>query len=52
MTLTDEFLNCSRRQRTKTFRAAFEAEYAGNMAAGTIARFDPVLVLSVTANLS
>jgi hypothetical protein len=52
MTLTDEFLNCSRRQSTKTFKAAFEAEYAGNMAAGTIARFDPVLILSVAGNLA
>ncbi len=52
MTLTEEFLNCSRRQRTKTFRAAFEAEYAGSMAAGTIAKFDPVLILLVVADLS
>jgi len=44
MILTLESRSCSRKHRTKTFNAAFDAEYAGKVAAGTIARFDPVLV--------
>jgi len=43
MTLTDEFLSCSRRQSTNAFKAAFDTEYAGSVAAGTMARLDPVL---------
>lgn len=46
MTLTDEFLSWSRRQRTNTFKAALDAEYAGRVDAGTIARLEPVLPLS------
>jgi hypothetical protein len=30
-----------------TFNAALEAEYAGNVAAGTIATFDPVLFCQI-----
>lgn len=45
MTFTDDSFSCSRRQRTKAFKAAFEAEYAGRLADGTIARLDPVLTM-------
>jgi len=44
MTLTDEFLSWSRRQRMNAFKAALEAEYAGRVAAGTIAKLEPVLI--------
>lgn len=43
-TLVFECRSCSRKQRVKTFRAAFDAEYAGSVAAGTIAKFEPVLI--------
>jgi hypothetical protein len=48
MTLTEELLSCSRRHRTNAFSAAFEAEYAGSDGAGTMARLDPVLKLSLS----
>lgn len=46
MTLIDVLLSWSRRQRTNVFKAALDAEYAGRGAAGTIARWMPVLPLS------
>lgn len=45
MTLTEELLNWSRRQRTNAFKAALDAEYPGREAAGTMARLEPVLSL-------
>ena len=45
MILTDEFLSWSRRQRMNAFNAALEAEYAGRLVAGTMARFELVLSL-------
>lgn len=46
MTFTVVSLSSSRRQRTKAFRAALDAEYAESPIAGTIAMLDPVLELS------
>lgn len=46
ITLTDEFLSSSRRQRTNALRAALDAEYAESPVAGTIAMLDPVLTKS------
>lgn len=43
MTLTEDDLSCSRRQRIKEFKAAFDAEYAGSEGAATKARFEVVL---------
>ena len=43
ITLTDELRIWSRRHSIKEFRAALEAEYAGRVAAGTMARLVPVL---------
>ena len=43
MTLTEELLNWSRRQRTNAFKAALDAEYPGRVVAGTMARLEPVL---------
>ena len=51
ITLMEESLNWSRRHRTKAFRAAFEAEYAGRVGAGTIARLEPVLIALVVTTL-
>jgi hypothetical protein len=45
MTLMLVFRRASRRQRVKTFRAALDPQYAGNVAAGTMAMFEPVLVV-------
>lgn len=45
ITLMLVFLRLSRRQRVNAFRAALEAEYAGKVAAGTMARWLPVLAL-------
>ena len=45
MTFTDEFRSWSRRQRTNAFKAALEAEYAGRVEAGMIAKFEPVLTM-------
>ena len=45
MTLTEELLNWSRRQRTNAFKAALDAEYPGRVVAGTMARLEPVLSL-------
>ena len=47
MTFTGEFLSCSRRHSVNEFNAALDAEYAGRVAAGTMARCVPVLVWSV-----
>ena len=38
MTLTDESLSWSRRQRIKAFKAALDAEYAEMLVAGTMPR--------------
>jgi hypothetical protein len=46
MTLMLVFRRLSRRQRVNAFRAALEAEYAGRVAAGTTARWLPVLFSS------
>lgn len=43
MTLTGDALSWSRRQSTNAFKAALDAEYAGRLTAGTIARLEPVL---------
>lgn len=53
-TLVFECRSCSRRQRVNTFRAAFDAEYAGSVAADTMAKFEPVLIhpLALAADCS
>lgn len=43
MTFTLVVRSCSRRQSTKAFKAALDAEYAGKGAAGTMDRLDVVL---------
>ena len=45
ITLTLVFRRFSRRQSVKTFRAVLEAQYDDSVAAGTMAMFEPVLVL-------
>lgn len=45
MTLMFVFRRFSRRQRVKTFRAALDPQYAGSVAAGTMAMLVPVLVV-------
>ena len=46
ITLMLVFLRLSRRQRVNAFKAALEAEYAGSVAAGMMARWLPVLLSS------
>ena len=48
MTLTEESLSSSRRQRTNAFKAALDAEYADRVLAGTIERLELVLSLLET----
>lgn len=50
MTLTDESRSWSRRQRMKVFKAALEIQYAERVGAGTYARLEPVLPLSVNTS--
>ena len=45
ITLTEEFLSSSRRQRIKAFKACLEAEYAERPGHGTKARLEVVLSL-------
>ena len=46
--LTEELESSRRRQRTKAFRAALEAEYAERPAQGTMARLEPVLLTVIS----
>lgn len=52
MTLMFEFRRLSRRQRVKTFRAALDPQYAGSVAAGTMAILEPVLIAVNNVDLS
>jgi len=50
MTLILVSASWSRRQSVKAFNAAFEAEYAGKVTAGTMARWEPVLFWSASVD--
>lgn len=46
MTFTVDLRSWSRMQRTKTFKAVLDAQYAGIVGTGTMARLVPVLIWS------